>query len=90
MAKTAQQKFNEYLDEREATRQAVSAFEKAVHEKYDGSGYAYIAGYFMMQMLDAVAHLPKAQRQEFRERFLREAKKFEQENLVRALSRETA
>jgi hypothetical protein len=89
MAKSAQQKFNEYLDEREATRQAVGAFEKAVHEKYDGSGYAYIAGYFMMQMLEAVAHLPKAKRAEFRERFQREAKKFEQENLMKMI-KETA
>ena len=82
MSKSAQQKFNEYLDECQETREAVGAFEKAVHDKYDGSGYAYIAGYFMMQMLEAVTHLPKAKRQEFRERFLREAKRFEQENLI--------
>jgi uncharacterized protein YggL (DUF469 family) len=85
MAKTAQQRFNEYLDEREATRQVVGAFERAVHEKYDGSGYAYIAGYFMMQMLDAVSELPKARRQEFRALFQREAKKFEQENLMKTI-----
>lgn len=89
MAKTAQQKFNEYLDEREATRQSVNQFEKAVHDKYDGSGYAYIAGYFMMQMLEAVSQLPRAQRQEFRDRFDRETKRFEQENLLRKI-RETA
>jgi len=85
MAKSAQQRFNEYLDEREATRQVVGAFERAVHEKYDGSGYAYIAGYFMMQMLEAVAHLPKARRAEFRERFQREATRFEQENLMKTI-----
>ena len=82
MSKSAQQKFNEYLDECRETREAMGAFEKAVQDKYDGSGYAYIAGYFMMQMLEAVTHLPKAKRQEFRERFLREAKRFEQENLI--------
>jgi hypothetical protein len=87
--KSAQQKFNEYLAECEETRAAVKQFEQAVHEKYDGSGYAYIAGYFMMQMLEAVTHLPKAKRQEFRERFLREAKKFEQENLINKI-KETA
>jgi hypothetical protein len=32
-----------------------------------------------------VAHLPKAQQQEFRERFLREAKKFQQENLMKTI-----
>lgn len=88
MAKSAQQKFNEYLAECDATRDAVKQFEQAVHAKYDGSGYAYLAGYFMMQMQEAISELPKAKRQEFRDKFLREAKRFEQENLVRVLSKE--
>jgi hypothetical protein len=82
MPKSAQQKFNEYLDECRETREAMGAFEKAVQDKYDGSGYAYIAGYLMTQLQDAITHLPKAKRQEFRENFLRAAKKFEQENLI--------
>jgi len=82
MAKTAQQKFNEYLAECETTRNVLKQFEKAVHEKYDGSGYAYIAGYMMMQLQDAITHLPKAKRAEFRETFLRAAQKFEHENLI--------
>jgi hypothetical protein len=85
MAKSAQQKWNEYLSECEETRASVKQFEQAVHDKYDGSGYAYIAGYFMMQMMEAVTHLPKAKRQEFRERLLREAKKFEQETLLKQI-----
>lgn len=89
MAKSAQQRFNEYLTECDSTREAVKQFEKAVHDKYDGSGYAYLAGYFMMQMQDAISLLPKAKRQEFRDRFHREARKFEQENLLNALSKET-
>jgi hypothetical protein len=80
--KSAQQKFNEYLAECDETREAVKQFEKAVQEKYNGSGYAYIAGYFMMQMLNAVSELPKKRRAEIREQFLRETKKFEQENLI--------
>ena len=83
--KTAQQKFNEYLDECRETSDALSAFEKAVQEKYDGHGYAYIAGYFMMQFKEAVSELPKKRRAEIRERFLREAKKFEQENLMKMI-----
>lgn len=90
MPKSAQQKFNEYLDECRETREAIGAFERAVQEKYDGSGYAYIAGYLMTQLQDAIIHLPKAKRAEFRENFLSAAKKFEQENLIRALSKETA
>jgi hypothetical protein len=83
--KTAQQKFDEYLDECRETRQALGAFEKAVHEKYDGSGYAHIAGYMMTQLQDAITHLPKAKRAEFRETFLRAAKKFEQEHLLKTI-----
>jgi hypothetical protein len=83
--KSAQQKFNEYLDECRETREALGQFEKAVQEKYDGSGYAYIAGYMMTQLQDAITHLPKAKRAEFRETFLRAAKKFEQENLLKMI-----
>ena len=85
MPKSAQQKFNEYLDECAETREALSAFERAVHAKYDGSGYAYVAGYMMTQLQDAITHLPKAKRAEFRETFLRAAKKFEQENLMKTI-----
>ena len=82
MPKSAQQKFNEYLDECHQTSDAVSALEKAVQEKYDNHGYAYLAGYFMMQFKDVVSELPKAKRAEVRERILREATRFEQENLI--------
>jgi len=82
MPKSAQQKFNEYLDECQETRQALGAFEKAVQEKYNNQGYAYIAGYLMIQFQDAVSELPKAHRAYIRELFLREAKRFEQENLL--------
>lgn len=83
--KSAQQKFNEYLDECRETREALGAFEKAVQEKYNGSGYAYIAGYLMTQLQDAITHLPKAKRAEFRENFLRAAQKFENENLMKMI-----
>lgn len=85
MAKTAQQKFDEYLSECRETRDALGAFERAVHEKYDGSGYAYIAGYMMTQLQDAITHLPKAKRAEFRESFQQAAQKFEHENLIRKI-----
>ena len=85
MAKSAQQKFNEYLDECRETSDALNAFERAVQARYDGHGYAYVAGYFMMQFKEAVSELPKKRRAEIRERFLREAKKFEQETLLKTI-----
>jgi hypothetical protein len=85
MAKSAQQKWNEYLSECEATSDALNSFERAVQAKYDGHGYAYIAGYFMMQFREVVLELPKKRRAEIRERFLREAKKFEQETLLKQI-----
>ena len=85
MAKTAQQKWAEYLEECAETGNALNAFERAVQDKYDNQGYAYIAGYMMMQFREVVAELPKARRVEIRERFLREAKRFEQENLMKMI-----
>ena len=89
MPKSAQQKFSEYLFECQETRDALGAFEKAVQDRYDGHGYAYIAGYMMMQFQDAVSQLPKAKRAEIRENFLREAKKFEQETLLKTIKEST-
>jgi len=85
MTKSAQQKFNEYLEDCQKTTDATNAFEKAVQAKYDGHGYAYVAGYMMMQFREVVSELPKKRREEIRELFLREAKKFEQENLLRTI-----
>jgi hypothetical protein len=85
MAKSAQQRFNEYLDECRETREALGQFEKAAQTRYDDNGYAYIAGYMMTQLQDAIIGLPKARRAEFREVFLRAAKKLEQEHLMRTI-----
>lgn len=85
MAKTAQQKFNEYCAECDNTRDAFKAFEDAVQVKYDRQGYPYIAGYAMTQLLAAVALLPRRQREEFRARFRVDAQKFEHENLMRKI-----
>lgn len=85
MAKTASQRFNEYLAECDETRAVFKDFEHAVQEKYDRQGYPYIAGYMMTQLQAAVALLPRRQREEFRARFAQEAKRFEQENLLRRI-----
>ena len=89
MKKSAQQKFNEYLDECRETRAALGEFEKAAQDRYDNNGYAYIAGYMMSQLQDAIIGLPRARRAEFREVFRRAAQKLEQEQLMRTI-KETA
>jgi hypothetical protein len=77
--------FAVYLEECQKTSDALNAFERAVQAKYDNHGYPYIAGYMMMQFREVVAELPRKRREEIRERFLREAQKFEQEHLINTI-----
>jgi hypothetical protein len=87
MAKTAQQKFNEYLDECHSTTDAINAFVNASQENYNG--YAYAAGALTMILADAISELPKARRADFRDRLNREAQKQKNELLAKML-KETA
>lgn len=77
--------FGQYLDECQQMTDATNRFEKAVQARYDGHGYAYIAGYMMMQFREVAMQLPRAQREEIKARFEREAKKFEQEHLMKTI-----
>jgi hypothetical protein len=77
--------FAVYLEECQKTSDALNAFERAVQAKYDNHGYPYIAGYMMMQFREVVAELPRKRREEIQARFLREAQKFEQENLMKMI-----
>jgi hypothetical protein len=77
--------FAVYLEECQKTSDALNAFERAVQAKYDNHGYPYVAGYMMMQFREVVAELPRKRREEIRERFLREAQKFEQEHLINTI-----
>lgn len=77
--------FSVYLEECQKTSDALNAFERAVQTKYDNHGYAYIAGYMMMQFREAVAELPRKRREEIQARFLREAERFEQEHLMKTI-----
>jgi hypothetical protein len=74
MAKTAQEKFNEYLDECRETRDAINELEKASRENHDGS-YAYSCGVFSMLLGDVIAELPKKRRAEIREQMFSIAQK---------------
>ena len=87
MPKSAQQRFNEYLDECKETTDCLQALDRAAQLRYGdrGNHYAYTSGYFFMQLSDAVNRLPKRQRAEFRDTFRRAAEKLEQEALINTI-----
>jgi len=76
--KSAQQKFNEHLEESRETRDAINQLESASRDHYEGS-YAYACGYFATLLGDIIAELPRARRQQLREQLNKEAQK--QKNL---------
>lgn len=67
MRKTAQQKFNEYLDECRETTQAVNEFIDRSQENH--KNYAYATGALSTIVQEIIAQLPKAKRAEYRQRF---------------------
>jgi len=84
MPKSAQQKFNEYLEESRETRDAINEVEIASRENCDGS-YAFACGYFSVLLGDVIAELPKQRRAELREQLLRTAQKQKNELLARTI-----
>ena len=84
MAKSAQQKFNEYLDECRETNDAINEFVKASYDNNDRN-YAYAAGYLESLLKDVITELPKARRAEIRKRFLDMAQKQRNEFLIKTL-----
>ncbi len=85
MAKSAQDKFNEYLAECRETRDAINELEKSSRENHDGS-YAFACGVFSMLLGDVISELPKARRAEIREQMFRLAQKQKNEQLVKAIA----
>jgi len=79
MKKTAQQKFNEFLDESRETRNAINEFESASRENH--KSYAFAAGVFSTLLGDVIAELPKARRAELREQLYKLAQKQKNEAL---------
>ena len=77
MAKSAQQKFNEFLDESRETSQAVTALMSAGYEVY--GNYAYSAGYLESLVKEVIAELPRARRAEIRSQLLKGAEKIRKE-----------
>jgi hypothetical protein len=83
MPKSAQQKWNEYLDESRETMAAINEVSNRTNELYEG--YAFAAGFLGMTLADAIALLPKARRAEFRERLLKQADKARNEFLLKTI-----
>ena len=84
MPKSAQQKFNEYLDECQETRDAINRLEKASRDNH-GNSYAYACGVFSVMLGDVISQLPKAKRAEMRQQMLRMADKQEAELMFKTL-----
>ena len=84
MAKSAQDKFNEFLAESRETSQAITELTSASFEFY--GNYAYTAGFLESMIKDVIAELPKARRAEVREQFLRRAQSIRNQIMVDTLS----
>ena len=63
MSKSAQQRFNEYLEESDRIAKAIRSFNDRSWSKRDS--YAYAVGTLTTIAQDAIAMLPKAKRQQF-------------------------
>ena len=83
MPKSAQQKWNEYLDESRETMAAINEVTNATNELYEG--YAFAAGFLGMTLADAIVLLPKAKREEFRQRLFKQAEKARNEYLLKTI-----
>jgi hypothetical protein len=80
MAKSAQVKFNEYLDE---SRETSYAIREMIDRSFDLNGnYAYAAGYLQSLLSEVIAELPKARRADLRNQLLRQAQKHRDELLL--------
>jgi hypothetical protein len=84
MARSAQDKFNEYLDECRETNDAVNEFVKASYENYNRT-YSYTSGYLESMLKEVIIELPKARRAEIRKRFLDMAQTQKNELLIKTL-----
>ena len=83
MAKSAAQKWDEYLAECRETSDAVSEFVKAAHDNY--GNYAYAAGYLESMIKDLIGQLPKDKREGLRNRFYTMAQAQKNEQLMKTI-----
>lgn len=75
MAKSAQQRFDEYLAECRETSMAVNKLADTSNEYHEG--YAYAAGFLGIMLQEAIGELPRARREEMRRRLLSKAEEYQ-------------
>ncbi len=78
--KSAQQKFNEYINESQSTMAVINEVTESTLERY--GSYSFAAGALGMILADAIGHLPKAKRAEFRSRLAKISDKARHEILL--------
>jgi hypothetical protein len=83
MPKSAQQKFNEYLEECRETQDAINELENASRENY--GNYAYACGIFGALLNRTITELPKARREAFRQELLNLAQRQKNEHLAKVI-----
>jgi len=81
--KSAQQKFNEYIEESQTTMAAINEVTESTLERY--GSYSFAAGCLGMILADAIGHLPKAKRAEFRARLTKISDKARHEHLLNTI-----
>jgi hypothetical protein len=83
MAKSAQEKFNEYMAESRETADAVREMVDTSYDLYKSYGHA--AGYLQSLVNDLIAELPKARRAELRNKLYAQAQKNKNELLLKTV-----
>lgn len=86
MAKTAQQKFNERLEQRREFAAIINEFEQAAVEAYDGS-YSYACGWFNGMLLSMIMDLPKTQRDMVRDALQNQTQNLKNQHLVDVIAK---
>jgi hypothetical protein len=87
MAKSAQERFNEFLTDSRTTSEAVRDLVDSAYDK--DKNYGYAAGYLQTLVADLIGELPKARREAVREQLKRDAQKIKNQMLINDL-KETA
>jgi hypothetical protein len=83
MAKSAQQRFNEFLDE---SRETSDAVREMVNSSYDLYGsYSHAAGYLQSLVGELITELPRARRAQVREQLYQQAQRNKNELLLNSV-----
>ena len=83
MAKSAAQKFDEYLAECRETSQSINDMVQSSHDLY--GNYSYAAGYMQSMLAEVIDQLPKVKRDGLRNQLRRQAQNNKNAQLANAL-----